>query len=319
MQKLELNYFYGTQADSFTFYRIPKILITEEAFRELSNDAKMLYGLMLDRMGLSSKNNWFDEENRVFVYYSMEDVMDDLNCSKNKALKSLSELDTETGIGLIERVKQGQGKPAKIYVKNFLTAEGIGSDFPKKEVKSTQKGNSRVPEKGCLEDPKKDPNNININNTEYNNTESNLILSAENVDNSSKENKRSDTMDEIDVNAYARYIWDKLDMDIMLERYPADRDVLNGIYELIVETVVNQSDTFVIASNKYPMNLVRSKFMKLNSSHVEYVMDCLLSNTTKVCNIKKYILAALFNAPTTMGGYFRAEVNHDMPQLAKAR
>ena len=126
-------------------------------------------------------------------------------------------------------------------------------------------------------------------------------------------------MDEIDVNAYARYIWDKLDMDIMLERYPADRDVLNGIYELIVETVVNQSDTFVIASNKYPMNLVRSKFMKLNSSHIEYVMDCLLSNTTKVCNIKKYILAALFNAPTTMGGYFRAEVNHDMPQLARAR
>lgn len=120
------------------------------------------------------------------------------------------------------------------------------------------------------------------------------------MDNSSKENKRSDTMDEIDVNAYARYIWDKLDMDIMLERYPADRDVLNGIYELIVETVVNQSDTFVIASNKYPM-------------------ECLLSNTTKVCNIKKYILAALFNVPTTMGGYFRAEVNHDMPQLAKAR
>ena len=86
-----------------------------------------------------------------------------------------------------------------------------------------------------------------------------------------------------------------------------------------VETVVNQSDTFVIASNKYPMNLVRSKFMKLNSSHIEYVMDCLLSNTTKVCNIKKYILAALFNAPTTMGGYFRVEVNHDMPQLARAR
>ena len=74
----------------------------------------------------------------------------------------------------------------------------------------------------------------------------------------------------------------KDNMKMAVERYPADRDVLNGIYELIVETVVNQSDTFVIASNKYPMNLVRSKFMKLDSRHIEYVMECLLSNTTNV-------------------------------------
>jgi len=75
----------------------------------------------------------------------------------------------------------------------------------------------------------------------------------------------------------------------------------------------------VIASNTYPVALVKSKFLKLNYSHIEYVMDCFKSNTSKVKNIKKYLLAALFNAPSTMDSYYRAEVNHDMPYMTMAR
>ena len=129
-QKIEYQYFYGNESDMYTFYRIPKLLITDDAFKTLTSDAKILYGLMLDRMSLSSKNGWFDKENRVYIYFSIEDTMEYLNVGKNKALKTIQELDQDTGIGLIERVKQGQGKPAIIYVKNFVTeaAEKSGSE-----------------------------------------------------------------------------------------------------------------------------------------------------------------------------------------------
>ena len=307
--KIDFNYFYGNEADTYSFYRIPKQLIIDDRFKQLSNDSKILYGLMLDRMSLSVKNGWFDGQKRVFIYYSMEEVMENLNCSKNKALKSLSELDSSDGIGLIERVKQGQGKPTIIYVKNFLTNEKMVSDFPKKEVKTPTKGKSRVANLGSLDFLKKDTNNTDINNTDLSNTESNLILSADWM--------RSDVMD--DVNAYAELVRDNLAIDILIERNPFEKEMLEGIYELVLETVLNQADSIVISSNKYPMSLVRSKFLKLNSGHVEYVMDCLKSNTTRVRNIKKYLLAALFNAPTTISSYYQAEVNADMPQFAKAR
>ena len=95
-----------------------------------------------------------------------------------------------------------------------------------------------------------------------------------------------------------------------------DKELLDGIYDLILETVLCKSGNVIIASNEYPVQLVKSKFLKLNSSHIQYVMDCLKETTSKVRNIKKYLLAALFNAPSTMKSYYQAEVNHDMPQFA---
>ena len=311
-QKLDFKYFYGTEADTYSFYRIPKQMIIDDRFKALSNDAKILYGLMLDRMSLSARNGWFDAEKRVYIYYSMEEVMEHLNCSKNKALKSLSELDTETGIGLIERVKQGQGKPALIYVKNFLLDEIACPVVEKREVKTTLKGKSALPKCGSLEDPKKDTNNTNINNTDFNNTESNLILSVNFT--RKTEQMRSD---EIDVNAYAELIRSNLETDIMIHNNPFEKEFFEGVYELVLETVLSQADSMVIDSNRYPMSLVRSKFMKLNSSHVEYVMDQMKRTTTRIRNIKKYMLACLFNAPTTISSFYQQEVNADFPQYAR--
>ena len=119
-KKMNFKYFYGTEADQFSFYRIPKALFTNECFKDLSSDAKILYGLMLDRMSLSIKNQWFDEENRAYIYFSIEDIMELLNCGRNKAVKSLQELDDEKGIGLIEKRRQGFGKVTIIYVKSFI-------------------------------------------------------------------------------------------------------------------------------------------------------------------------------------------------------
>ena len=119
-KKMKFKYFYGAEADQFSFYRIPKALFTDSYFKDLSSDAKILYGLMLDRMSLSIKNQWFDENNRAYIYFSIEDIMELLNCGRNKAIKSMQELDDETGIGLIEKRRQGFGKVNIIYVKTFM-------------------------------------------------------------------------------------------------------------------------------------------------------------------------------------------------------
>lgn len=116
---VSFSYFYGEESEQFSYYRIPRLLITGAQFKSLSTDAKLLYGLFLDRMGLSAKNGWYDEQGRVYIYYTLEEIMADMNCGKDKGVKLLSELDTNRGIGLIERVKQGQGRPTRIYVKQF--------------------------------------------------------------------------------------------------------------------------------------------------------------------------------------------------------
>ena len=123
MGKLKLPYFYGHEAEQYAFYRIPKTLISDPRFRNISIDAKLLYGLMLDRMSLSMKNGWIDDFGRVYIYFVLDEIQDLLQCGHEKAVKLLAELDSEKGIGLIERVKRGQGKPTIIYVKQFCDKE----------------------------------------------------------------------------------------------------------------------------------------------------------------------------------------------------
>ena len=154
--EIQYDYYYGDESNQFAFYRIPRQLITGEDFKKLSTDAKLLYGLLLDRMGLSVKNGWYDEAGRVYIYYTLDEIQEDLNCGHEKAVRLLAELDTgKKGFGLIERVKQGQGRPTKIYVKRFTTRAKppqpaapqevprlpiFGSqDFGKSEVKSSEK------------------------------------------------------------------------------------------------------------------------------------------------------------------------------------
>ena len=146
-KKMTFNYFYGTEADQFSFYRIPKALFTDSYFKDLSSDAKILYGLMLDRMSLSIKNQWFDDKNRAYIYFSIEDIMELLNCGRNKATKSMRELDDETGIGLIEKRRQGFGKVNVIYVKTFMP-EKTDEKKSGEELKKFKKRTSQQKMKG---------------------------------------------------------------------------------------------------------------------------------------------------------------------------
>ena len=329
-QKVSFDYFYGTQADQYSFYRIPKALFQNDYFKNLSSDAKILYGLMLDRMSLSIKNQWFDEQNRAYIYFSIEDIMELLNCGKNKAVKSLQELDQENGIGLIEKKRQGFGKTNIIYVKSFVIPDkksavqedlpGISQKFEiqtadekeddtevcKINFKKSQKQTSRSPENKLPEVCKSNTNYNNLSYNKENDTESDQIGSSQ--------IRFIDGM--ATIQAYGSLIKENIDYDNLLITHPFEQELIKGIYELILETVLCQNEEILIASNWYPVQLVKSKFLKLRYSHIEYVIECLKKNTSKVKNIKKYMLAALFNAPTTIDGYYQAEVNHDMPQFA---
>lgn len=326
-QKKNFNYFYGTEADQFSFYRIPKALFKDDYFKKLSSDAKILYGLMLDRMSLSIKNQWFDDQNRAYIYFSIEDIMELLNCGRNKAVKSLQELDDETGIGLIEKRRQGFGKVNIIYVKTFMTdgeqKKSTKEEFTKQtsdvkmeagevskiNFKESPKQTSGSPENKLQEVYNLNSNYNNINNIEFSENESDHIVSADDEKND---------VDGMELyQAYLSLIKENIDYESLLISNPHEKKQIDEIVELVVEMVMNKNEKVLIASSWYPASLVKSKFMKLDYSHIEYVMHCLSGNTSKVKNIKKYLLATLFNAPSTISGYYQAEVNHDMPQFAK--
>lgn len=329
-QKAEFHYFYGEEADMHSFYRIPKLLFTNDYFKALSNDAKILYGLMLDRMSLSMKNQWFDEENKAYIYFSVEDIMELLNCGKNKAVKTMQELDRETGIGLIEKKRQGLGKANMIYVKNFVLNNKVKSQSDKKFIKQTkgdkdgnmevyksnfsrfEKQTSRIPQDKLQEVRISNSNNNKFNDTYRNNIKSVHIPSEE----GECQNRvgRYEGID--DYAATKELIKEHIEYDVLMQDYPSNQELVQGIFELILETVLYTGNKVIIASNEYPAEIVKNRFMKINYMHIQYVMECLRKNTTQVKNIKKYLLAALFNAPVTMQGYYQAEVNHAMPQFA---
>lgn len=311
---MEFNYLYGKQAEQFNFVNIPKALIKEEAFSNVSLEAKMLYGLILERMGMYKKNNWQDEAGRVYVVYPEKEIMDDMNRSENSVTKYLNELEDAD---LIETVQRGQGRTNIIYVKNFELVEEEAAEVrssnieslevQKSDFKKCEKQTSRSSKNEPLEVQKTDTNNTKENYININNTDPILSITEEKDD-------AIDGMEEYQ--AYLEIIKENIEYDALLQRNPYEKDAIQGIFDLILETVISNKASMTISGQEYPMNLVKSKFLKLNSSHIEYVLGCLGKNTTKVYNIKSYLLASLFNAVSTMNSYYKAEVNHDMPQFA---
>ena len=126
------------------------------------------------------------------------------------------------------------------------------------------------------------------------------------------ERKGKEAATESAVEIYREIIKDNIDYDILLHDNRFDKDRIDEIFDLILETVCTARKTLRIAGDDYPAELVKSKFLKLNSSHIEFVLDCMKQNTTKVRNIKQYLRAVLFNAPSTIDNYYTALVAHDM-------
>ena len=324
---LQLDYYYGIEAEQFSFYRVPRLLIKDERYRGLSSDAKLLYGLMLDRMSLSMKNGWLDDKNRAYIIYTIDNIMDDLGCSKPTCIKIIKELDSDSGIGLIEKVRRGLGKPDIIYVKNFSTiAETQEEKKPENADKYTEVKNlyfkkeknftSESKETELQEVKEFAPNYTNYNQTYMNQTNYNHIEESYNnpINQSATEKPQDDVIDSMDdAQAYIELIKENINYDhhMKYDGY-GEKELYDELFGIICEVVCVKRKSIRVAGEDYPYELVKSRFLKLNSSHLEYVIGCMKETTTKITNIKAYMITALYNAPTTINHFYQQEVQHDM-------
>ena len=353
-EKNMFDYFYGSQSEQFSFFRLPKIIVRDEKFKKISSDAKILYGIMLDRMSLSRENHWVDDQNRVYIIFTLNEVMKEFECCKRKAVSLMAELDSKSGIGLIEKKKQGLGRPDLIYLKNFIVPmdysklttseetveESVGKVLHLKSGKEMhlqdskemhpqdgkdvhlQEGKEMQLQEGKnmhfqsgkemhLQDSKDvhlqsgmgvQPNNTNNNNTDSTDTES---INPINL------NNNEDGSDMIDL--YRRIVKQNICYDSLYENVSImKRRMLDEIVELMVEVLVVNRKSMRIAGAEYPYPLVKSRFMCIGQDHVEYVLDCLDQTSTKIGNVKAYILTSLFNATATIDTYYTSLVHHDM-------
>ena len=275
---MTLDYFYGQTGELFSFYRIPKALFQEQRFQSLSTDAKTLYGILLDRMSLSAKNGWLDEQNRVFIIFTIEDVKRSLCCADNKATKLLRELEE---FGLIERKRRGLGKPSLVYVKNF-SADSSKTRFQNRENH----------ESGGFKSASQDPAKPRCNKTDKNNTEMNETypFNSEETDGMSQREQLE------------KYFSQSLEVELLLYQ----------IVDLLVDTCATKRKMLRIAGDDRPAEVVRSRFMKLNADHIKFVLKCLAENSSPIRNMKQYLLASLYNAPTTMQLSYQNQTNHDL-------
>ena len=337
----DFPFHYGQEAESYTFYRVPKILFTAEAFDHLSTDAKLLYGILLDRMQLSVKNSWIDADGKVFIYYPRQCICDALTCGNKKAGQLLAELDDRHGIGLITRIHQGLGKPDKIYVHKCIvpdmkvrgnpgpeddsdpdTLRGVETTQP--EVLKGHVQRCRNDTSGGVETTRQEVSKGSCNDTEGNKTEINdtemsetdLILSDPEQLSSQEESSAedgSDGKDRIDeYYAYLDYFETQCELENLRTANPYHKDIISEILELLVDTCCCRRSLVRIGGEDKPAQIVKSRFMKLDSEHIQYVLNCFTENTTKIRNIKQYLLASLYNAPMTIGSYYTALVRHDM-------
>ena len=259
------DYFYGSQSDQFSFYRVPKVLFTDQNFKTMSADAKALYGILLDRMNLSAKNGWTDKEGRVYIIFTVEEVMAAMGCANQKATRLLTEL--EKGIGLIERKRQGMGKPKLIYVNNFISFH----NGQKSHSLNHENHESRNVNITGQESWKSHGNNTNSNNTNLNNT--NYI--------SSGDDSKATVGTRI---SYEEYFKRRLEIDLLKKNYPWQLLILNGILNLIVDTCSSNKQWIMISGSKRPMAVVKSRFMRLNKNHIEYVLEGIRSRKIKSGN-----------------------------------
>ena len=333
MQGIQFDYFHGMEAEQYSFYRIPKMLFTAECFRGLSCEAKVLYGLMLDRMGLSIKNRWFDEEDRVYIVFTVEEIAEMMDCGTQKAVKLVKELDADKGIGLIEKKRLGLGKPNVIYVKNFMVAkeespvpekagnpndketagkpekgesgnqysgivETTNQELLKSRIKNCENHNSGMMKTTIQEFPKSQPNNTEFNKTDFSETDPINPYP-------------SDVIAQMD--RYRSLIRENISYESFLSDRSCQREELDELVELMVDVMMMPDHALLrIAGVERPAVMVRERFLKLEYSHIAYVLGCLQGNTGKVGNIRSYLLTSLYNAVLTIDNYYRAEVNHDL-------
>ncbi len=260
-----------------SFYRLSKGLFTEERYRDLTLDAKILYSILIDRMELSAYNGWKDEKGRLYLYYTTDQVCAVMRCGNNKTVRMFRELEEAD---LIYRVRRGLGKSSIIYPKKI--------QYSKEEFQKCQNDISGSVITGSQEVSKWEGSNTEYNNTEYSDTESSSSDEAEEIEEQIKY---------------------QIDYDILAER--GDRRKLDELVGIITGLLCIRSPTVRIGRNEYSRSIVEMNMKKLRAKHIELVLERMNENRTRIHNIRAYLEMMLFQASATTDHYYQMESGSD--------
>lgn len=320
------------------FFRLPKVLFLDESYRGLSAESKLLYALMLDRMGLSIRNGWADGSGRVFIYFTLAEIEKMLGCGHGKATGLCRELEKAA---LIERGEK-TGRAQRIYVKDFACVYGkpfvpgtapdktpekdpqtetpdaeFSTNFPQGGTNNTDSA-ACTPKSGNLTAGnqqaacrKPEPSNTDVNKTDFSNTDPSIVLPfPRGMPLLSNRMDRRKTIQSIREN---------ISYDILLQKWPDEKGRIDGIVSLLADTLCSNCPYLRISGEDVPAADVRERLLSLDDSHIEYVFDCLSESTTPIGNMRAYLLTALYNAPLTIDSYYDARVRRDMALEAEKR
>ena len=301
---IKFSYYYGKEADQYSFFKIPKILYTDSIFKTLSSDAKVLYAILLDRMSLSMKNGWLDEENKVFIIFTIDEIEETMNIGRNKAINIMKEIQD---FGLIEKKRRGLGKPNIIYVKSFLVEtieENRTMEEDKNEdrslndkVQEVSKANLQKFEKQTSRNLKNKPqevsktncNKTNINKTKKSDTDISKTTSIDKTGCKRKSKKGEGGQVEKIIKQNISY-FDFMDRD------SPTRENIDFIVEIMVDAVESKRD-LKINQTWISYEKIKEKFLSIKKEHIEYILSVLRENTSKITHFRAYLLSIIYNAP----------------------
>ncbi len=310
---IEFNYYYGKESDQFSFFKIPKLLFTDEVFKPLSSDAKVLYGILLDRMSLSMKNAWVDDENKVYIIFTIDEISEVMGCGSQKAIKILAELDTQKGIGLIEKKRLGLGKPNILYVKNFvINKENVNQELLKSQSQNSENHNSRMMNITKQELLKSQCNKTDINKTDINDTEFNNTTTPYPPEFKYEKLYENEIVEEVKEKIKSNICFDDL------INYNFDSKPMLDVIVSVMEDVLNSTKDFRI-NGKLVKNLeIKDMYLSIRKNHIEYILDYLSKNKAKITNLRAYLIPLIYNAPlNVLGSSNTNRANHDLNDYYK--
>lgn len=299
-----------------TFFKIPTALLVSEKYRHLSAEAKILYALMYSRKNISLMNNWTDEKGRVYIYYTVKEITEVMGCSHTTAIKLLGELDTYGGIGLIERRKQGQGKPCMIFINNVCTEEAdrsVDKSEPEKdcveypEVCTYENLNSGNKENGIQDINYPESNYIDNNN--INNNYINRVISDPVVSDTEHE-ENNDMTGWIEQRKTIRETV-RNNIDYIATSDTFGKEWVDEIVELMVEVICSREKFIRISKIQYPQEVVAERYLNIRSRHIENLYFTTRKITGYVDNIRAYMITAIYHSYETSESWIKARVSAD--------
>lgn len=291
-----MKFFYGPEADMFTFFKIPKLLFSPP-YKHISTDAKLLYGLMLDRMSLSAKNErWIDPDGRVFIYFPIAEVMELLDISDKPATKLYKELES---VELIQRKRQGLGKPTKIYVSKFFRTTDTDEAAAAERKQNRKNAVSRI-----VNSPNQETANLRM--PPFKETETSLYTDNQS-DLSISENPETPHNPEPiieGVTTLESQIKKRIGYETLLTNRPWDNQHIDNLVRLIADTCSTRKPGIRIGGELRKSEEVKRRLLSLAYEDIEAVLESVYNpenQTTrgKIKNMKAYLLTTLYNAPGT--------------------